>query len=114
VDSYGSAGALLDQGFNTPVSAEANLEHLPPVVTDAATPPPTTIPEVLPALTNVGTGDSIFDSTPFALLVLVVGLLPLRVLRRRVIARGVPPDEQLDELPPERPKRYRHLAHSSR
>src|SRR5438128_1803995 len=31
VDSYGSAGALLDQGFNTPVVAEAAFEHLPDV-----------------------------------------------------------------------------------
>ena len=39
-DYYGSAASLLDQGFNTPVAAEANLDHLPPVVADASLPPP--------------------------------------------------------------------------
>ena len=41
VDYYGSAGALLDQGFNTPVSAEASLDHLPAVVPTRRCPPPT-------------------------------------------------------------------------
>ena len=51
---------------------------------------------------------------PFALLVLVLGLLPLRALRRRVIARHLP-DEHLDDLPPKREaRRPKHLATSSR
>lgn len=117
VDTYGSAGALLDQGFNTPVTAEVGLDHLPPVVANAAAPPPppTTVPDVIPSVTGVGTGDSILDSTGFALLVLVMGLLPLRALRRRVIARSTRPDESLDDLPPQREQRRpKHLATSSR
>jgi len=114
-DYYGSAGALIDQGFNTPVSAQANLDHLPPVVPDAAAPPPTTaVPEVVSSLSGPGATKSIFDSTGFAVFVLIVGLLPLRALRRRVIAKTLPPEEYFDdEPPPERP-RYRHLAHSGR
>ncbi|MEY2461747.1 MAG: hypothetical protein QOG30_3577 [Acidimicrobiaceae bacterium] len=99
VDYYGSAGALLDQGFNTPVAAEANLDHLPPVVANASLAPTTTVPAVIPAVTSSGSGKSFFDSTAFALLVLVVGLLPLRALRRRVTARGTPPEEHIDDRP---------------
>lgn len=101
VDYYGSAGALLDQGFNTPVAAEAALDHLPPIVANASLPPPTTIPAVIPSVISDG-HNSIFDSTAFALLVLVVGLLPLRALRRRVVARGLPPDDLYDDYPSER------------
>ena len=89
VDSYASAGALLDQGFATPVANEASLDRLPDVVADAALPPPTTealagasVPVVpAPAKTN-----SFLDSTAFAVLIFIVGLLPLAALRRRVIA----------------------------
>ena len=116
VDSYGSAAALLDQGFNTPVSAQVNLEHLPPVVPDAAAPPPppTSAPEVVSAVSGPDASKSFFDSTWFALLVLVVGLLPLRALRRRVIARSIRTDEWLDDdLPPVRERRRpKHLATS--
>jgi D-alanyl-D-alanine carboxypeptidase (penicillin-binding protein 5/6) len=90
VDYYGSAGALLDQGFNTPVEAEATLDHLPPIVPNASLPPPTTVPAVAASLSGTGSSKSIFDSTGFALLVLVIGLLPLRALRRRVVAKGMP------------------------
>lgn len=89
VDSYASAGALLDQGFNTPVAAEAGLDHLPAIVANASLPPPTTVPAPVPAAHHPGKSESIFDSTGFALFVLVVGLLPLAALRRRVDAMGV-------------------------
>ena len=84
VDSYASAGALLDQGFATPVANEASLDRLPEVVSDASLPPPTTVPDPVvpaPAKTN-----SFVDSTAFALLLLIVGLVPLVGLRRRAIA----------------------------
>ena len=110
VDYYGSAGALLDQGFNTPVEAEASLDHLPPIVANASVPPPTTVPAVVAAIGAVGNGKSIFDSTAFAVLVLVLGLLPLRALRRRVVARGVP-DEYVEDSPPDR---SRELVQTSR
>ena len=100
VDYYGSAGALLDQGFNTPVAAEANLDHLPAIVADASLPPPTTVPAVVPGRRPHGRGKSIFDSTAFALLVLVVGLLPLRALRRRVVARDAPLATTSTTVPP--------------
>jgi hypothetical protein len=89
VDYYGSAGALLDQGFNTPVAAEATLDHLPPVVSDAAVPPTTTAAPAVVAALSGSSGTSFFDSTGFALLVLIAGLLPLRALRRRVVAKGI-------------------------
>jgi D-alanyl-D-alanine carboxypeptidase (penicillin-binding protein 5/6) len=112
-DYYGSAGALLDQGFNTPVPAEVNLDHLPAVVTNASAvpPPPTTEPAVVATVTHGGTTKSIIDSTAFALLVLVVGLLPLRALRRRVLARKTS-DEYIDDYPP--PDRAGDLVGSDR
>lgn len=83
VDAYASAGALLDQGFNTPVAAEAAFDHLPAVVPDASLPPPPPEPvAIVPTPTHQR---SIFDSTAFALVLLVIGLLPLVALRRRVI-----------------------------
>ncbi|MEY2434858.1 MAG: hypothetical protein QOC92_4583 [Acidimicrobiaceae bacterium] len=84
VDSYASAAALLDQGFNTPVAAEAAFDHLPAVVPDASLPPPPA-PEPAAIVPTPAHRRSIFDSTAFALVVLVVGLLPLVALRRRVI-----------------------------
>ena len=90
VDSYASAGALLDQGFNTPVAAEAGLDRLPPVVGNAALPPPTTVPAPVSVVAQATNNKSFIDSTAFALIVLVVGLLPLRALRRRVVAMGTP------------------------
>jgi D-alanyl-D-alanine carboxypeptidase (penicillin-binding protein 5/6) len=109
-DYYGSASALLDQGFNTPVEAETNLDHLPPITANASLPPPTTVPAIVAAVSSAGNGKSIFDSTTFALLLLVAGLLPLRALRRRVVARGLP-EEYLDDHPPDR---SRDLLISSR
>jgi hypothetical protein len=67
------------------VAAEAAFDHLPAVVPDASLPPP---PPAAPAAIVPTTGRrSIFDSTAFALGVLVIGLLPLVALRRRVIVR---------------------------
>ena len=87
VDSYASAGALLDKGFATPVANEASLDKLPAVVSDASLPPPPTTVEaagpVVPAPTST---NSFLDSTAFAFLILIAGLLPLGVLRRRAIA----------------------------
>jgi len=101
VDYYGSAGALLDQGFNTPVSAEVGLDHLPPVVPEAALPPPTTLAPVPVVKPPSPKGGSFLDSTAFALLVLVAGLLPLRALRRRVIAKTASHDPY-DDHPADR------------
>jgi D-alanyl-D-alanine carboxypeptidase (penicillin-binding protein 5/6) len=111
VDSYASAGALLDQGFNTPVAAEATLDHLPPVVAKASLPPPTTPAAPVPAALQPNKAESIFDSTAFALVVLLLGLLPLRALRRRVVARGLTPEDFVDERPKER---RRELVRSGR
>jgi serine-type D-Ala-D-Ala carboxypeptidase (penicillin-binding protein 5/6) len=97
-DYYGSAAALLDQGFNTPVAAEANLDHLPPVVSDASMPPPaahrTDEPSGVPAAPVSATGaktpsesGSSFNSPAVALLVLVAGLGVLVALRRRTVVR---------------------------
>ena len=86
VDSYASAGALIDQGFATPVANEASLDRLPDVVADASLPPPTTTPETVPIVPAPVKTNSFMDSTAFAILVFVVGLLPLAALRRRVIA----------------------------
>ena len=90
VDVYASAGALLDQGFATPVSAQTALtDHLPEVVKDASIPttaPPT--PDGEAAGTNTplassGSGLSL-DSLPVAAIILVVGLTPLVFVRRRL------------------------------
>src|SRR5581483_1872269 len=94
VDYYGSAAALLDQGFNTPVSAEAGLDHLPPVVPDAAKdrvpePSPSPVSGVAAPAASVSSGRSLVDTPAFAVLVLLVGLVPLVALRRRVMRRGL-------------------------
>ena len=88
VDSYASAGALLDQGFATPVANEASLDRLPDVVPDASLPPPTTTapPQTVPIVPAPVKTNSFVDSTAFALLIFILGLLPLAALRRRVIA----------------------------
>jgi D-alanyl-D-alanine carboxypeptidase (penicillin-binding protein 5/6) len=113
VDYYGSAGALLDQGFNTPVSAESAFDHLPAVVANASVPPPTTLPAPVAPLRTSTSGSSFFDSTVFALLVLAVGLLPLRGLRRRVVARGQLP-QGFDDDPRPDPGREHELVRSGR
>jgi D-alanyl-D-alanine carboxypeptidase (penicillin-binding protein 5/6) len=85
VDAYASAAVLLDQGFNTPVAAEAAFDHLPAVVPDASLPPAP--PEPAAIVPSTRHGRSILDSTAFALVVLVIGLLPLVALRRRAVVR---------------------------
>jgi D-alanyl-D-alanine carboxypeptidase (penicillin-binding protein 5/6) len=97
-DYYGSAASLLDQGFNTPVAAEANLDQLPPVVADAALPPPPVVrvdgpggvpavPKSAVAATAAREGGSSFNSPAVAAVVLVFGLAGLVVLRRRTVVR---------------------------
>jgi D-alanyl-D-alanine carboxypeptidase (penicillin-binding protein 5/6) len=98
-DYYGSAASLLDLGFNTPVAAEASLEHLPPVVPDASLPPPPVarvdgpagVPAApAPAATAPATreGGWSLNSPVMAGLVLVLGVAGLIVLRRRTVVRG--------------------------
>ncbi len=107
-DYYGSAGRLLDQGFNTPVTAETGLDHLPDVVNDASLPPPAPPPSVAASARPAVTSDrSLVDSSAFAIVVLFVGLVPLVALRRRVVVRAdakrwraASPDE-LDDVPDE-------------
>jgi D-alanyl-D-alanine carboxypeptidase (penicillin-binding protein 5/6) len=97
-DYYGSAASLLDQGFNTPVAAEANLDQLPPVVADASLPPPPVVrvdgpggvpavPKPAVAATAAREGGSSFNSPAVAAVVLVFGLAGLVVLRRRTVVR---------------------------
>jgi D-alanyl-D-alanine carboxypeptidase len=97
VDYYGSAAALLDQGFNTPVAAEAGLDHLPPVVADASLPPtaahrtdsPAGVPgaPVETATKHSSQGSSLLNSPAMALAVFVFGLAGLILLRRRTVVR---------------------------
>lgn len=101
VDYYGSAGALLDQGFNTPIASEAGLDHLPEVTRDASLPPPTTLPPAPAIIRPASKGGSFVDSTAFAFVVLIAGLVPLRALRRRVVANSAPHDTY-DDLPRDR------------
>jgi len=106
VDSYASAGALIDQGFATPVANEAGLDHLPDVVPDASLPPPpTTPPQTVPIVPAPVKTNSFVDSTAFAILIFVLGLLPLAALRRKVIATRnrsyeLQYDDDLDGLEP--------------
>jgi serine-type D-Ala-D-Ala carboxypeptidase (penicillin-binding protein 5/6) len=97
-DYYGSAAALLDQGFNTPAAAEANLDHLPPMVTNASLPPPPVArvdgPAGVPAastpaatVTGAREGGWSFNSPAVAGFVLGLGLAGLVVLRRRAVVR---------------------------
>jgi D-alanyl-D-alanine carboxypeptidase (penicillin-binding protein 5/6) len=95
VDYYGSAAALLDQGFNTPVNAQANLEHLPDVTPDAAFPPRrpanvmgTPAAPVGAARRGGGGGLSFLNSPFVAVLLFIVGLVPLIALRRRTVVRN--------------------------
>jgi D-alanyl-D-alanine carboxypeptidase (penicillin-binding protein 5/6) len=97
-DYYGSAASLLDQGFNTPVAAEATLDHLPPVVTDASLPPPPVVrvdgPAGVPGVpTPAATATPArerglsFNSPAVAGLIFGFGLAGLIVLRRRAVIR---------------------------
>jgi hypothetical protein len=79
---------------------------LPTVVPDASLPPTTTTVAEPVAVTAHSRTNSIFDSTPFAFLILLVGLLPLGALRRRVVVKGMQQrarqrrDERTEELVP--------------
>jgi D-alanyl-D-alanine carboxypeptidase (penicillin-binding protein 5/6) len=128
---YASAAQLLDQGFATPVAAEANLDHLPAVVAGAARDP---APEPLAAAQShavsgqgagAGTaaaaatddsGGSIVDSrtTGTVLIVLsAVGLLI--VLRRRAVVRRRAMRQSMRAHPMRarrsRPPRSAHVPH---
>src|SRR5690349_19935757 len=95
-DYYGSAAALLDQGFNTPVAAEASVDHLPKVVPDASLPPPPSTVKLdgpdgsgSPAAVAIRTGGgrSFVNSPLVAAVVFLAGLTGLVALRRRTVVR---------------------------
>jgi D-alanyl-D-alanine carboxypeptidase (penicillin-binding protein 5/6) len=97
VDSYASAAWLMDKGFATPVAAQGELDHLPPVVEgasiarpdlEAAAAPTPVVEPPLQAATG-GDDESGGSSTTRSLVVLVVGGLPAAVIlrRRQVVAR---------------------------
>jgi D-alanyl-D-alanine carboxypeptidase len=97
VDIYASAGWLMDRGFATPVAAQRDLDHLPPVVEDAsierpeieaAEPPPEAATAPVQQTAAEGGAGSSSNATR-SILVLVVGGLPAAVIlrRRQVVAR---------------------------
>lgn len=94
-DSYASARLLLDQGFATPVPAEADLEQLPDVVADASLDPPERIPGALDLVVGsvelpaAGAGLD-WQSSPVAAVLLVVGSAPALLVRRRLAAARAP------------------------
>lgn len=91
-DMYLTASTLLDQGFATPVAAEADLEHLPDVVPDAAVDPPEVVPgaiagdlgPLVPAADGDGDG---LDNPLAAVVVIIVGTVPALAMRRRLDRR---------------------------
>ena len=93
-DMYASARLLLDQGFATPVEAQADLDHLPDVVPDAALDPPERIPGALDVLVAAapahdgGGGELDWQSPPIALTIVVLGSAPALFVRRRLLARS--------------------------
>jgi hypothetical protein len=102
-DIYASAAILLDQGFATPVAAEAGLDHLPAVVPNAAIDPPERIPGALDVEVATVSATRGFDwnSPGVAAVVLILGTAPL--LRFRTgRQRGRPVRE-----PPRPPARTR-------
>lgn len=85
-DPYGSAVRLLDQGFATPVTAQADLDHLPPVTLgDALEPVTGEAPAPRPVSTPVAVASgSGAPSVPTDLVVLLVGSAPaVAILLRR-------------------------------
>ncbi|MEY2571436.1 MAG: hypothetical protein QOE63_1786, partial [Acidimicrobiaceae bacterium] len=99
VDVYASAGALLDQGFATPVASEPTTDVLPAVVPDAAiaAAPTTTAAttETVTASTRSGGGGLSLDSPPVALAILLCGLVLLAVVRRAMLERFEQQREQV-------------------
>ena len=97
VDTYGSAAWLMDRGFATPVSAQTDLDHLPPVVEGASieVPEMDARPAPAPARTasiqqTAADGDGGGGSSAGrSMAVLVIGGLPAAVIlrRRQVVAR---------------------------
>jgi D-alanyl-D-alanine carboxypeptidase (penicillin-binding protein 5/6) len=92
-DMYATARLLLDQGFATPVEAQAGLEHLPDLVPGASLDPPERIPGAFDvAVTTVALpaergGGLDWQSPPVAVALLVVGGAPALVVRRRLVER---------------------------
>jgi D-alanyl-D-alanine carboxypeptidase len=94
-DSYGTAAWLLDRGFATPVAAQRDLDHLPPVIEDASIEQPEVeAAAVAPAAVTAPVPQQVVqddggDKTVRSLVVLVVGGLPAAVIlrRRQVVAR---------------------------
>jgi D-alanyl-D-alanine carboxypeptidase (penicillin-binding protein 5/6) len=94
-DPYGSAAALLDKGFATPVDAQADFDHLPPVRLGTASDPVT---HEAPAARPVSTPDAEARQTsaagelfPVALLILggaPAVLILLRRARQRRVAEA--------------------------
>jgi D-alanyl-D-alanine carboxypeptidase (penicillin-binding protein 5/6) len=103
---YASAAQLLDQGFATPVSAEAGLEHLPAVVphaaidldpkavrgsaADRAAEAAAAAAGAAPDTPAAGADDhhpALGGAVPSAVLLVVLGLPALVVLRRRSVVR---------------------------
>lgn len=93
-DPYGSASALLDKGFATPVAAQAAMEALPPVMLGNAVDPvthaaPAARPVSTPAVSD-DAGDTRSNVLPLGLL--LVGGVPaalILVQRRRVRVRAI-------------------------
>ena len=95
VDPYGSATRLLDQGFATPVSAQAGLDHLPPVSLGDALEPdtgaaPAPRPVSTPVAADAGGGA---PPVPTDLVVLLAGSAPAVaiLIRRRKTSRTTEP-----------------------
>lgn len=90
-DPYGSVIRLLDRGFATPVSAQADLDHLPPVALgDALEPVTGEAPAPRPVSTPVAVAaGSRAPSVPTDLLVLLAGSAPAVaiLIRRRKTSR---------------------------
>lgn len=93
-DIYNSAARFLDQGFATPVSAQAGLDHLPSVVAGAALDPPARVPGALDAtVAQLGRGRSGFNwNSPLGATALIaLGTAPALALRRRLVVRPPAP-----------------------
>lgn len=92
-DPYGSASALLDKGFSTPVDAEEGMETLPPVRLGNATDPVThNAPAARPVTTPTVPASSKRGNVLVPLWLLLLGGIPavaILVQRRRVRVRAI-------------------------
>lgn len=90
-DIYATAGQLLDQGFATPVAAEAAYSDRLPDLVDHASLPTTTAAapdgEAAGARLPIGSGGGglSLNSPPVAITLLVLGLVLLVYVRRRIV-----------------------------